>query len=161
MSSCQKIRDKFTNFASRYSDLKPSTSVSSKSISIEKAEIEDFIAWLNQNIQATRQQVKLYVSQKTFEAPKLDALAKKISTFQGKIMVSWTHVSNVHDQIFQNRKQYFDDRNALLTKQNKLTRQLKKLEEESFIFSVPGKFPEAYRKTIDELIRRKVFNLSS
>ena len=48
-----------------------------------------------------------------------------------------------------------------MAKQNKITRQLQKIEEESFIFSVPGKFPEAYRKTIDELQRRKIFNIAT
>jgi hypothetical protein len=48
-----------------------------------------------------------------------------------------------------------------MAKQNKLTKQLSKLQEDSFIFSVPGKFPEAYRKTIDELQRRKVFNIAT
>jgi len=33
-----------------------------------------------------------------------------------------------------------------------------KVEEDSFIFSIPGKFPEAYYKSISELQRRKVYN---
>jgi len=38
---------------------------------------------------------------------------------------------------------------------------LNKLEEDCFIFTVPGKFPEAYRKTIDELQRRKSYNVAA
>lgn len=33
-----------------------------------------------------------------------------------------------------------------------------KIEEDSFIFSIPGKFPEAYYKSISELQRRKIYN---
>ena len=35
-----------------------------------------------------------------------------------------------------------------------------KLEEDSYIFTIPGKFPEAFQKTIEELVRRKVFNIA-
>lgn len=37
---------------------------------------------------------------------------------------------------------------------------MNKLVDDSFIFSIPGKFPEAYHKTIDELQRRKEYNES-
>ena len=33
-----------------------------------------------------------------------------------------------------------------------------KLDEDVFIFSIPGKFPKAYKNTINELQRRKVYN---
>ena len=35
---------------------------------------------------------------------------------------------------------------------------MKKLDDDVFIFSIPGKFPEAYYNTISELQRRKVYN---
>ena len=35
-----------------------------------------------------------------------------------------------------------------------------KLEEDSYIFTIPAKFPEAYYRTIEELKRRKVYNLA-
>jgi hypothetical protein len=46
MGSCQKIRDKFTNFLSRYGDLRPSTEVSQIAINEEKQEIEEFVMWV-------------------------------------------------------------------------------------------------------------------
>jgi hypothetical protein len=33
-----------------------------------------------------------------------------------------------------------------------------KLEEDSYIFTIPAKFPEAYHRTIQELQRRKIYN---
>ena len=47
------------------------------------------------------------------------------------------------------------------SKSNKLALLLNKLEEDSYIFSVPGKFPEAYMKTIDELQRRKAYSVAA
>lgn len=38
---------------------------------------------------------------------------------------------------------------------------LNKLHEDSYIFGVPGKFPEAYGQTIEELERRKVSNIAT
>jgi hypothetical protein len=35
-----------------------------------------------------------------------------------------------------------------------------KLDEDSYIFTIPGKFPEAYHKTISELQRRKAYNIA-
>jgi hypothetical protein len=37
---------------------------------------------------------------------------------------------------------------------------MKRLEEDSFIFSIPAKIPEAYQKTMFELQRRKAFSIS-
>ena len=37
---------------------------------------------------------------------------------------------------------------------------INKLDEDSYIFTIPGKFPEAYHKTIDELQRRKAYNIA-
>jgi hypothetical protein len=46
IGSCHKIKDKFTNFISRYGDLRPNAQISQISISEEKAEIEEFVIWL-------------------------------------------------------------------------------------------------------------------
>ena len=37
---------------------------------------------------------------------------------------------------------------------------LNKLNDDCFIFTIPGKFPEAYHETIDELTRRKAYNIA-
>ena len=54
--------DKFNNFVSRYSVLRPPTDVAQISISDEKCEIEEFVAWLQKHKEVTRKQLMLYVS---------------------------------------------------------------------------------------------------
>lgn len=51
-------------------------------------------------------------------------LIKKITECQSKFMLFWQQISNIHDEIYSQRKSFFDERNQLLMKQNKLTKQL-------------------------------------
>ena len=75
-----------------------------------------------------------------------------------RILRSWEQIYSAYTSIYIQRKEFFDERKKLENKQIKLEKLLAKIEEDSFIFSIPGKFPEAYYKSISELQRRKVYN---
>ena len=74
------------------------------------------------------------------------------------ILRSWHEISGVCSAIYLQRKQFFEERKKFENKQIKLTKLMTKLEEDSYIFTIPAKFPEAYHRTIQELQRRKIYN---
>ena len=54
-------------------------------------------------------------------------------------------------QIYLHRKQFFEEKKRAEVKVDHLDRFMRKLDEDSYILTIPGKFPEAYQKTIGEL----------
>jgi hypothetical protein len=98
-----------------------------------------------------REQCKNFREFKTTDKPNIKELTLRINEFMTSIIHSWSEISDVCNTIFEQRKQFFEEMRKFDSKSNKLALLLNKLEEDSYIFSVPGKFPEAYMKTIDEL----------
>lgn len=85
------------------------------------------------------------------EPPSTAELIKGLNTFQEKIVIYWKEIQIRCKDIYAQRKQFFEDRKKFETKHEKLMRMTQKLDEDSYIFTIPGKFPEAYHKTINEL----------
>lgn len=87
-------------------------------------------------------------------------MASSLLDCQERIRQYWQVIKSNCDTIYIQRKQFFEDRKKFENKQQKLSLLLNKLNDDCFIFTIPGKFPEAYHKTIDELIRRKAYNIA-
>ena len=83
-----------------------------------------------------------------------------ISTMVNKIIYGWKEIKFRCNKIYDIRGQYFQERTKEEKRQQKLDHTMLKLEEDAFIFDVPGKFPEAMQATVEELGRRKSFNVA-
>lgn len=81
-----------------------------------------------------------------------------INECQKCIVINWERIDEIQGLIMDQRNQFYQERLKFQDKQDNLTRLCTKLEEDTYIFTIPGKFPEAYRKTIYELQRRKAYN---
>ena len=91
----------------------------------------------------------------------MESLNQLTNECRAEILRAWSEISEICNTIYAQRKQFFEERKKFENKQNKLTKLMNKLDEDAYIFTVPGKFPEAYRKTIDELQRRRSYNMAA
>jgi len=141
--------------------LEPAKTVSELSLAAEERELEQLSERFQEWKKAAREQCKRYREGRIAEKPNVDNLNELIKECQEKILRAWSDINGICNTIYAQRKQFFEDRKKFDNKQNKLVKVMNKLEEDAYIFTVPGKFPEAYRKTIDELQRRKSYNIAA
>ena len=109
---------------------------------------------------ALRAQWTEYGEQRTADKPSLVQIQKQINEGNQSIMNSWAEVKNDFDTIHAQRKEQFEKRGKFDAKEANLRELMQRLDTDSYIMTVPGKLPESYQKTIEELERRKSLNLA-
>mmetsp|Transcript_11602 Transcript_11602/g.17567 ORF Transcript_11602/g.17567 Transcript_11602/m.17567 type:complete len:144 (-) Transcript_11602:759-1190(-) len=143
MNKYTSLHAKLDNFLIQLKEIEPSEHGPLSSISEEKKKLETLVAWFQDEKKRLREACKLMISG-SMEQPDLRKIREHIEVSKEEITGAWTYIKGRRDEIYKMRTRFFEKRTKLMSKQDSLKKQLKSQEKDTYILSIPGKFPQAF-----------------